>query len=330
MRVAHFSDLHVLALDGVGVARYLNKRLTGIANLALRRAPIEELSGAWRAAAERVPPRLRKKDVHRTEYVRLVAREIARTGVDHVVVTGDITNLALETEFAAAREILEADLRLRPHDVSIVPGNHDHYTRGALEKNRFGQFFAEYMHSDLQAPDGIAQFPFVKLRGPIAIVGLSSAVPRAPFVAAGEIGRTQLDALSALIEHEEVRGRTLVLLVHHPPTAPRSRVKRFMESLRDGDALLHRLRHVRRGLILHGHLHKRVRASVRTDAGEIVVAGAPSASLHHSSEARMSGFNVYEISADGSIDSIDTHFFDPSRGAFHVEALSSVAIDRYW
>jgi len=50
MRIAHFSDLHVLALGGVGWARYLNKRLTGVANLALRRAPLEELTGLWRTA----------------------------------------------------------------------------------------------------------------------------------------------------------------------------------------------------------------------------------------------------------------------------------------
>jgi len=36
---------------------------------------------------------------------------------------------------------------------------------------------------------GGARFPVVKLRDEVAIVGLSSAVPRPPFVAAGEIGR---------------------------------------------------------------------------------------------------------------------------------------------
>ena len=40
MRIAHFSDLHLLALDGVPSWRFLNKRLTGLANLRLKRASI--------------------------------------------------------------------------------------------------------------------------------------------------------------------------------------------------------------------------------------------------------------------------------------------------
>ena len=38
MRIAHFSDLHVLALDGVPTHRFLNKRFTGWVNLRVKRA----------------------------------------------------------------------------------------------------------------------------------------------------------------------------------------------------------------------------------------------------------------------------------------------------
>ena len=37
MRVAHFSDLHVLDLEGVSTSRFLNKRFTGWVNLRLKR-----------------------------------------------------------------------------------------------------------------------------------------------------------------------------------------------------------------------------------------------------------------------------------------------------
>lgn len=265
VRVAHFSDLHVLALEGVGWARYLNKRITGVANLALRRAPLDELSGAWRAAAARMPRRLRKKDYHVTAYVERVAREIARVGVDQVVVTGDLTNLALEPEFALARAILEGELHAGARDVSLVPGNHDVYTRGALRDHRFGQFFADYTRSDLDVgvDVGAGRFPYVKLRGPLAIVGLSSAVPRPPLVASGEIGAAQLDALTRALSHEEVRARTPVVLVHHPPLPPHTATKMLMQGLRDGDELLARLGAAPRAMVLHGHLHKGSRAGCR-------------------------------------------------------------------
>jgi len=318
MRIAHFSDLHVLALDGVGFARYLNKRITGVANLALRRAPLDELTGAWRAAAERVPSRLRKKDFHRTEYVRRVAREIARTRVDHVVITGDVTNLALEPEFLAAKTILEGELHLAPADVSIIPGNHDLYTRGALRERRFTQFFAEYTRSDLDVgvDVGAGHFPYVKLRGPVAVVGLCSAVPKPAFIASGEIGEAQLDALARALAHEEVRRRTPVVLVHHPPVGPRSRLDMLTKGLRDAAALRERLRVVPRGLVLHGHLHKRVRSTLATDGGELLVVGATSASLHHEHAARMSGFNVYDFADDGALRSIEAHVLDPAEEAF--------------
>ncbi len=83
MRIAHFSDLHLLSLEGVPLRRFLNKRLTGWVNLRLKRGHI-----------------------HKASYVRAIAREIARAKIDHVVVTGDLTNLALEPEFELARSVL--------------------------------------------------------------------------------------------------------------------------------------------------------------------------------------------------------------------------------
>jgi hypothetical protein len=35
MRIAHFSDLHLLSLEGVPARRFLNKRFTGWVNLRL-------------------------------------------------------------------------------------------------------------------------------------------------------------------------------------------------------------------------------------------------------------------------------------------------------
>jgi len=323
MRIAHFSDLHVLSLEGVGWKRFLNKRLTGIANLALRRAPIDELSGLARLAAEQVPGDWRRKDVHRATYVRAVAREVGRVGVDHVAITGDLTNLSLEAEFSAAREILEGELRLRPSEISIVPGNHDVYTRGALRGRRFTEFFADYTQSDITAgvDVGPGHFPYVKLRGPCAIIGLSSAVPRLPFVAAGEIGVPQLEALARVLEHPEVQRRTPVILVHHPPERPSSTMKAVMESLRDGGRLFERLRGLRRGLVLHGHLHRRKQHQLVTDAGSLLVAGAASASLHHEQTTRMSGFNVYDIDDSGALVAIDAHVLDPVTGRFPHEPI---------
>src|SRR5258708_3144238 len=163
MRIAHISDLHVLALAGAVPFRLFNKRATGYANL-----------------------RFRRNHQHKSEIVRAIASHLSTSKIDHVVITGDVSNLALEAEFHAVRSVLGDVLRLPPSAVTIVPGNHDVYTRGAQKKRRFSQYFAPYLTSDLpgfatEQPGGL--FPIVKLPGPAAILGLSTALARYPLLA---------------------------------------------------------------------------------------------------------------------------------------------------
>lgn len=301
MILAHFSDLHVLAMDDVPLWRFFNKRATGWVNLRLKRA-----------------------HAHRTETARLVAREVRARGVDHVAITGDLTNLALEGEFALAHEILEHEMGLGSDEISIVPGNHDVYTQGALRSKRFTSFFSKYTRCDLGiATDiGAGRFPFVKLRGPVAIIGLSSAVPRLPLMAAGQLGRAQLHALDLALAHPEVKRRTAVFMLHHPVHNPSSLVRTAFEGLWDAPALRERLDRVARGLVLHGHLHERMRRPVNA---RVVAVCAASASLHDAGAHRMAGFNLYEIDdATGEVRTIEAHVYDPRTGKFSVEPIPLV------
>lgn len=300
MKIAHLSDLHLLALKGVPARRFLNKRLTGWVNLRLKRGSI-----------------------HRSEYVRAIAREIARLDVEHVVVTGNLTNLALESEYELARELLEKDLGLDPSRVTIVPGNHDLYTRGAMTSRRFENYFGIWLQSDLPelAVDaGAGRFPVVKLRGDVAIVALSSAVPRLPLVAAGELGRAQRDALARVIAHPEVAARTLVLALHHPAVHGWSRIKTHVEGLRDAAELVTHLQEVPRGLLLHGHLHRRLQRSIPTGSGHILQVGATSASLHHDEPDRMAGFNLYDVDALGRT-RVEAWVYSADTGEFRLESV---------
>ena len=84
IRIAHISDLHVLSSTGAHWRDiFFNKRLTGYANLILRRG-----------------------HVHCREYL-LAVLSAAVARADHLVVTGDITNLSLEHEYEGARELLD-------------------------------------------------------------------------------------------------------------------------------------------------------------------------------------------------------------------------------
>ena len=55
--------------------------------------------------------------------------------------------------------------------------------------------WGDYMRGD----DG-GTFPFVRRRGPLALIGLSSAVPTPPFLATGRLGDAQLQKLAAVLD----------------------------------------------------------------------------------------------------------------------------------
>ena len=285
MRIAHLSDLHLLDLTGAGLSRFLNKRFTGYVNLRLKRG-----------------------HHHKAEPVFAAAEEVRARGVDHVVITGDVSNLALEREFDRVHDLL-GRFGLDPEHVSLVPGNHDAYTSGAVRSQRFRSWFGAHMTSDLPLDDGgrkgeSSAFPFVRLRGPVAIVGLSSAVARLPLVASGTLGDRQLDALARLLAHPEVQRRTPIFLQHHPAHNPVGYAKTLVEGLVDAKKLHGALGHLSRGLLLHGHLHRRIHRILPTAAGQIDAVGATSASLLDDREDRMAGFNLYDIADDGAIGAI--------------------------
>lgn len=281
-RIAHVSDLHVLSPFGFEWRKALfNKRLTGYANLIRQRGR-----------------------VYRREYLQAVLSAAAKS--DHLVITGDIVNLSLESEYEEALRLL--DEVSRQVEVTVVPGNHDVYLPSTRTHRRFPHFFRHFLRSDLPelaADLAMGPFPCVKLRGPVAIIALSSAVPRPPFVASGLVGPAQLGALQTVLAHPEVARRTPVFLLHHPPVDRRLLLERLRDGLVDANRLLALFSSLERGLVLHGHVHRRARARVPTARGWVDVIAASGAALDHRNLAVRAGFNAYAIADDGSLVSAD-------------------------
>jgi len=293
-RIAHVSDVHVLSRLGAEWRRMLfNKRITGWANVVLRRGR-----------------------VYRREYLRAVLAEAA-SRADHVVVTGDVTNMAHESEYREARRVL--DEVARRVEVTVVPGNHDIYLPAVGRERRFPHHFAPFVTGErpglaVRLPAG--DYPLVKLRGPAAIVGLSSAVPRPPFVSGGVLGREQIAALERLLALPEVASRTPVLLVHHPPVDARCRLARLRDGLLDADRLRTVVDRLPRGLLLFGHIHARSHVALRTSSGTLDVVSASGAALDHPDPRIRAGFNLYEIAGDGAVVRVESYVLDPAGTGF--------------
>lgn len=261
--LAHLSDPHLAPLPTPRLADLAGKRVLGWAH--------------WRRTRHRI---------HRAEQLDLLVRDLAAQAPDHVAVTGDLVNIALAAEFTQARAWLQT--LGQPHDVTLVPGNHDAYVRSALPAH--ATHWGEFMRGD-DASSGIA-FPFVRRRGPLALIGLSSAVATAPFMATGRLGAEQIARLETLLAR--LAGHFRVVMVHHPPG--RSRSGRF-KRLTDAPALRAALARHGAELVLHGHDHVAALDWLAGPRGPIPALGVPSASAtplegHHVETA---AYNLYRV-----------------------------------
>ena len=263
--LAHLSDPHLPPLPAARLRDLANKRALGYLN--------------W--------TRNRHK-YHRREVLDALVADMQVQQPDHIAVTGDLVNLALEAEFSPAQAWLESVGA--PQQVTVIPGNHDAYVRAT--KHRFAGTFGDYLRGDA-AVDGVS-FPFVRRRGPLALIGLSSAVPTLPLMATGTLGRAQLDALDGTLSQLSSEQAFRVLLVHHPLHSD-SRIKRLTDS-RQLRALLKR-----HGveLVLHGHDHIHSTMWIEGTDGQIPAIGVPSASALAHRHYPAAAYNLFTIERDG-------------------------------
>jgi 3',5'-cyclic AMP phosphodiesterase CpdA len=268
--LAHLSDLHLSTLDGVSAAALLDKRILGYLS--------------WRH---------RRRHEHRADVLDALRADLAGARPDHVAVTGDLTHLGLPHEFRQAAAWLG---RLGPPErVTVVPGNHDAYVREAW-RDTFAQWSAYMRGDDAGDAEGDAAFPALRLRGDVALIGLSTARPSAPFFATGRLGERQLERLDSMLESTGAAGRFRIVLLHHPPGRE---TVRWRKSLRDGEALREVL--ARRGaeLILHGHAHFSAATYLDGGRGRNLAIGVPSASALSHRADRCAAYHLYRIRRAG-------------------------------
>jgi 3',5'-cyclic AMP phosphodiesterase CpdA len=231
-----------------------------------------------------------RKYIHRPETLDAITRDVKAVGADHIAVTGDLVNLSLPVEYAAARAWL--DNLGPPHDVTVIPGNHDAYVPQALGGPE--KFWGDYMRGDDGAKAGT--FPFVRRRGAVALIALSSALPTGPFMATGELGDGQLSGLAQALD--QTIGMFRVVLIHHPPESP---PKRYMRRLTDGAEFRQVLAVHGAELVLHGHDHRRAIVYLDGPDKKIPSVGVTSASARvaHRHE-NAAGYHLFRIAAEGN------------------------------
>lgn len=285
-RLGHVTDPHFRALDGVRLSDITGKRMIGALNLVVNR---------------------RRK--HKMQLLEALRDDLRAQAVDHLALTGDLSNLSLEGEWRQALRWLDA-YGASADAVSVIPGNHDAYVEAVVTERRFEKLFGAFQVSDVGGETAQA-YPFVRLRGDVALVGVTSSVATGDLGAWGEVGAEQLARLEALLSGPALRGKTRVVLIHHPPVMLKGVEAR---NLRDRQALAATLARAGAELVIHGHDHRDEQATLPGPAGRAIpVVGAGSASYAGVAERR-ARYNIYEI--DGAAITVVTRAHDEASDSF--------------
>lgn len=212
---AHVSDLHLPFEPALSLSQRFSKR---------------QLSAwSWR----------RRGSMQRPEILAALATELRSPDLDHIVVTGDITNFSLPGEFEQATRWLSA---LVPAGrISLVPGNHDALV--PVDALQAIGLWDAWTHAD-------QGWPYRHRVGGVSLIGLNSALPSAPLLAKGRLGAAQLSRLEPLLHAERGAGQVRVVLLHHPVAAG---AVGWRKSLADAAELRAVLKRAGAELVLHGH-----------------------------------------------------------------------------
>ncbi len=268
-KLAHISDIHLGPLPDLSFRELASKRITGFVNWHRNR---------------------RNHLVGNT--LNLLMDEIERIDPDHLAITGDLVNLASSREIEVVTEWLrEAG---EPENISIVPGNHDAYVPGAYEKTTKAWY--PYMRGERGPADWNQDFhcyPYLRVRGPVALIGCSTAVATPPFAASGYFGSRQARETVNLLRAAGEAGLFRVVMIHHPPirgaTSLHKRmlgIRRFAATIAAGGA----------ELVLHGHTHLNTVYSLKGQVKPVPVVGIASASQGRGGKKPPAGFNLFSIS----------------------------------
>jgi 3',5'-cyclic AMP phosphodiesterase CpdA len=259
--LAHLSDAHLGPLPHAPLRELLNKRLTGYMN--------------WHRG---------RGAMHNMDVLRALVADMIAQQPDHIAMTGDVLNIGLRAEFPRARQWLHS--LGRPADVSFVPGNHDAYVRASMAD--IATYFAPWCCDD----DSDMHFPYLRHRGDVALIGVSSAVPTAPLLASGRVGADQCAQLAVRLDEARAQNVCRVVMIHHSPMRGGAHFGRGLSDARLFEAVI-----AAHGaeLIIHGHNHRSSLAHIAGPQGRVPVVGVASASAVPGTERHRAGYHLIRI-----------------------------------
>jgi 3',5'-cyclic AMP phosphodiesterase CpdA len=290
--LAHLSDAHIGPLPKPLRRELMNKRFTGYMN--------------W----------IRRAQIHDMKVLRAIVDDARAQNPDHIAMTGDVMNIGLPAEFPIARAWLQT--LGDPQNVSFTPGNHDAYVRGSLPF--ITETFAPWCSNDAE---NHTVFPYLRVRGDVALIGVSSGVPTLPLLASGRLGLEQREALAKLLDDTGQRGLMRVVMIHHPPTQGGAKFARGLTDARELEKLI-----VRHGaeLIIHGHNHRLQVRHIEGGGRRVPCVGVASASAVPGTPLHRAAYHLYRFEKSGNAWKIDARIRGTAPGGEHVTDIGPIEL----
>ncbi len=283
--LAHFSDVHLgpVTLRDVFEDFRLKRLIGGISWLRRRRIFLPRIGAALLA-------------------------DISKYSPDHIAFTGDLVNISAKGEFIRGKRWLGK--AGAPDVLSFIPGNHDAYVPISYEKGL--AHWQPWFTGDSNKPN---QFPYLRLRRNIALIGLSTALPQSLYSARGTLGDAQRNALRIMLQDMRLKGFCRIVMIHHPPAPGLSMVQR---SLTDAAELVEILKAEGAELVIHGHNHYAMQNIIEGQTRQIPVIGVPAAtgSGIHGEAAQWNLYSIARLKGQWQI-TMEPHRWDPALQAFH-------------
>jgi 3',5'-cyclic-AMP phosphodiesterase len=226
MRIAHLSDVHLIAARS-------QRRTYGLRSRAVRFGRTND-------------PTLRGKRLS------TALETVKASGADHLVVSGDLTELGDEAEYELFGEVL-ASSRIDPDRITLVPGNHDAYTaRDGWQRALEGPL-APWAKTSARAGTEV----HVVDRGDAAFVPLDVTIHQSVLRSGGELRAETATRIDRLVRAPALEDKPVVLVIHHPPFPKHDNAAyRFVDSLKGSELVYELLARHRNLHLLHGHFHR--------------------------------------------------------------------------
>jgi len=202
----------------------------------------------------------------RVKKLKTALSAVKRSGADHVVISGDLTEVGSLPQFETFAENLH-DSGLDPASVTLVPGNHDAYTVADAWAKMLDGPLRAFARSSAGEPGKVVDL------GNVVLLPLDLSRHQSIVRSGGELTAGAASALEQRLIDSDLQKRGVIVVQHHPPFGHARGAWQWIDGLRGHGRMTDLLTANPGAQLLHGHMHRLIDRIV--GLGKRRIFGAP-------------------------------------------------------